>query len=40
MKNEIIVNMNGELPKYFELKSLGYKVLWVGNNLACLVKGV
>jgi hypothetical protein len=33
---EIIIKMH-ELHKYRELKQQGYKTLWVGNGLICLV---
>jgi hypothetical protein len=30
--------IENNLAEYLKLRKLGYKTLWVGNNLICMVK--
>ena len=34
----MITIKNTEIERYLALKSEGYKTLWVGNGLICLIK--
>ena len=38
MKKQKMVIINNNITKYLKLKTKGFKTLWTGNNLICLIK--